>query len=36
MSGWRFSDILNNISLYNYDVAKLNDGGLKTLESYLG
>lgn len=36
MPGWRFSDILNNISLYNYDVAKLNDGGLKTLESYLG
>lgn len=36
MPGWRFSDILNHVSLYNYDVAKLNDGGLKTLESYLG
>lgn len=36
MPGWRFSDVLNHINLYNYDVAKLNDGGLKTLESYLG
>lgn len=36
MPGWRFSDILNHIKLFNYDVAKLNDGGLKTLESYLG
>lgn len=36
MPGWRFSDVLNHIKLYNYDVAKINDGGLKTLESYLG
>lgn len=36
MPGWRFSDTLQQIKLLNYDVAKLNDGGLKTLESYLG
>lgn len=36
MPGWRFSDLLRRIPLLNYDVAKLNDGGLKTLESYLG
>lgn len=35
-SGWSFSDMFNKIQLYNYDVAKLNDGGLKTLESYMG
>lgn len=35
-AGWRFSDLLNKIQLYNYDPAKLNDGGLKTLESYMG
>ena len=34
--GWKFSDLFNKIQLYNYDVAKLNDGGLKTLESYMG
>lgn len=36
MSGWQYSDLFNKIQLYNYDVAKLNDGGLKTLESYMG
>ena len=36
MPGWQFSDLFNKIQLYNYDVAKLNDGGLKTLESYMG
>ena len=36
MSGWMYSDLFNKIQLYNYDVAKLNDGGLKTLESYMG
>lgn len=35
LAGWQFSDVFNKIKLYNYDVAKLNDGGLKTLESYL-
>ena len=34
--GWQFSDLFNKIQLYNYDVAQLNDGGLKTLESYMG
>lgn len=34
--GWQFSDLFNKIQLYNYDAAKLNDGGLKTLESYMG
>lgn len=36
MPGWKFSDIFNRLQLYNYDVAQLNDGGLKTLESYMG
>ena len=36
MPGWRLSDIIQQIRLYNYDVAKLNDGGLKTLESFMG
>lgn len=36
MPGWRFSDLLHRVPLLNYDTAKLNDGGLKTLESYLG
>lgn len=35
-AGWQYSDLFNRIQLYNYDVAKLNDGGLKTLESYMG
>ena len=35
-AGWQYSDLFNKIQLYNYDVAKLNDGGLKTLESYMG
>lgn len=34
--GWQFSDLFNKIQLYNYDAAQLNDGGLKTLESYMG
>lgn len=34
--GWAFSRLFPKIKLYNYDVAKLNDGGLKTLESYMG
>lgn len=35
-AGWQFSDLFNRVQLYNYDAAKLNDGGLKTLESYMG
>ena len=36
LPGWKYSDLFRNFQLYNYDVAKLNDGGLKTLESFLG
>ena len=36
MDGWRFSDLLRNFQIYNYDVAQINDGGLKTLEAFLG
>lgn len=36
LPGWKYSDLFRKIQLYNYDVAKLNDGGLKTLESYMG
>lgn len=36
MPGWKYSDLLNRVQLYNYDVAELNDGGLKTLESFMG
>lgn len=35
-AGWTFSDVFQKIPLYNYDVAKINDGGLKTLEAYMG
>lgn len=34
--GWRFSDDLRRFRLYNYDIAAINDGGLKTLEAFLG
>ena len=34
--GWKYSDLFGKIQLYNYDVAKLGDGGLKTLEAYMG
>ena len=33
--GWEYSNLFRNFPLNNYDVAKLADGGLKTLESYL-
>lgn len=33
--GWEYSRLFQQIPLYNYDVAKLSDGGLKTLESYM-
>ena len=35
-AGWTYTDLFQKIQLYNYDVAKINDGGLKTLESYMG
>ena len=33
--GWEYSTLFRNYPLNNYDVAKLTDGGLKTLESYM-
>ena len=33
--GWEYSRLFQQIPLNNYDVAKLSDGGLKTLESYM-
>ena len=36
LPAWQFSDLFSKIQLNNYDVAKLNDGGLKTLEAYMG
>lgn len=35
-SGWSYSPEFRKIQLYNYDVAKINDGGLKTLEAFMG
>lgn len=34
--GWQYSDALREYPVNNYDVAKINDGGLKTLESFMG
>lgn len=34
--GWEYSNLFQKFPLNNYDVGKLNDGGLKTLESYMG
>lgn len=34
--GWSYAESLRYYPINNYDVAKLNDGGLKTLESYMG
>ena len=34
--GWEYSDLFRKFPLNNYDVGKLNDGGLKTLESFMG
>lgn len=33
---WKFSSLLNKIHMYNYDIMNFNDGGLKTLEAYMG
>ena len=35
-AGWSYSDEFRKIPMNNYDVAKINDGGLKTLEAYMG
>ena len=34
--GWRYSDLFRQFQIYNFDVARINDGGLKTLEAFLG
>lgn len=34
--GWKFSSLLNKIPLMNFDVMLTGDGGLKSLEGYLG
>lgn len=34
--GWKYSEQFRQIPIYNYDVAKINDGGLKSLEAFLG
>ena len=34
--GWEFSNLLREISLINFDVMLKNDGGLKTLEGFMG
>lgn len=34
--GWAFDNKMNNIPLYDYDCMKINDGGLKSLEAYMG
>lgn len=34
--GWQYSGHFNKIELLTYDVMKLNDGGLKSLEGYMG
>lgn len=33
---WEFSSLLNKVHMYNYDTMNKNDGGLKTLEAYMG
>lgn len=34
--GWQFSSLFRNIPLNNYDVMLRNDGGLKSLEAFMG
>lgn len=36
VKGWQIDRRFKRIQFYNYDVAKINDGGLKTLEAYMG
>lgn len=36
MPGYKFSSVLNQIKLISYDVANVNDGGLKSLEGFRG
>ena len=34
--GWQYSELLRKIRILNYDVAYMSDGGLKSLEAFLG
>ena len=34
--GWKYSELMKKIRIYNYDVAYRSDGGLKSLEAFLG
>lgn len=34
--GWRFSDLFRKFPMLNYDVMQGNDGGLKSLEGFMG
>lgn len=34
--GWQYSELLHKIRILNYDVAYMSDGGLKSLEAFLG
>lgn len=36
VEGWSYDNKFNNIQLYDFDVAKISDGGLKSLEAYMG
>lgn len=35
-SGWQYSELFRKIRILNFDVAYRNDGGLKSLEAFLG
>ena len=34
--GWQYSGLLHKIQILNYDIAYMSDGGLKSLEAFLG
>lgn len=36
VDGWAYDSKFNNIQLFDYDVAKISDGGLKSLEAFMG
>jgi DNA polymerase len=35
-AGWQFSNLFRKIQMYNYDIMQANDGGLKSLEGFMG
>lgn len=36
LPGWRFSNLFRQFPMINYDVMQANDGGLKSLEGFMG